>query len=107
VFADQGDILEGLRDRDLAYNQLIRPWKSRLALLNIKHASLIVDFRILLLTAISIFSRDLALACVQCILRDLSVDAEIRMVAMRDKSLEPSVPPGASAIVQSRQQQST
>ena len=27
VFADEGDILEGHLDPDLAYNQLIRPWK--------------------------------------------------------------------------------
>ena len=107
VFADEGDILEEHRDPDLAYNQLIRPWKSRLALLTVKHASLSLDFQILVLTAVAIFSRDRALAGVQRILRDLNVDEEIRTVALRDNSLEPSVPPGASTIVQSRQQQST
>ena len=30
VFSDEGDILEGSKDPDLDYNQLIRPWKSRL-----------------------------------------------------------------------------
>ena len=107
VFADEGDILEGHRDPDLAYNQLIRPWKSRLALINVENCSLILDLRVLLLTAVAIFSRDRALAGVQRILRDLNVDEEIRTVALRDDSLEPSVPPGASTIVQSRQQQST
>ena len=32
VFADEGEILRGSRDPDLAYHQVIRPWKSRLAL---------------------------------------------------------------------------
>ena len=31
VFSDEGDILEGQEDPDIAYNQLIRPGKSRLA----------------------------------------------------------------------------
>ena len=107
VFADEGDILEGREDSDLAYNQLIRPWKSRLALVSIQHASLSLDLKILVLTATAIFSRGRALEGVQRILRDLNVDEEIRTVALRDKSLKPSVPPGASTIVQSRQRQST
>ena len=32
VFSDEGDILEGSEDPDLDYNQLIRPWKSRLGI---------------------------------------------------------------------------
>ena len=32
VFSDEGDILSGSKDPDLKYNQVIRPWKSRLAL---------------------------------------------------------------------------
>ena len=107
VFADEGDILKGHEDPDLAYNQLIRPWKSRLALVSIQHASLSLDLKILALTAIAIFSRDRALAGVQRILRDLNVNEDICTVALRDKTLEPSVPPGASTIVQSRQGQST
>ena len=107
VFADEGDILEGHEDPDLAYNQLIRPWKSRLALVSIQHASLFLDLKILALTAIAIFSRDRALAGVQRILRDLNVNEDICAVALRDQTLKPSVPPGASTIVQSRQGQST
>ena len=33
VFSDEGEILAGSADPDLLYNQIIRPWKSRLALL--------------------------------------------------------------------------
>src|SRR3979409_1917469 len=32
VFADEGAVLEGSSDPDLLYNQIIRPWKSRLGL---------------------------------------------------------------------------
>ena len=102
VFADEGDILEGHQDPDLAYNQLIRPWKSRLALVTIEQVSLALDVKILVLTAIAIFSRSRALAGVQRILRNLNVDKDIRTVALRDEPLEPSVPPGATEIVQSR-----
>ena len=35
VFSDEGDILEGKINPDLTYNQLIRPWKSRLGLIYI------------------------------------------------------------------------
>ncbi|MEO8577078.1 MAG: sugar transferase, partial [Gemmatimonadales bacterium] len=35
VFADEGEILQGSDDPDLKYNQVIRPWKSRLGLLYI------------------------------------------------------------------------
>ena len=37
VFSDEGDILADKADPDLAYNQLIRPWKSRLGLIYIKN----------------------------------------------------------------------
>ena len=33
VFSDEGDILKDKKDPDLSYNQLIRPWKSRLGLI--------------------------------------------------------------------------
>ena len=32
VFSDESTILENVDDPDIAYNQLIRPWKSRLGL---------------------------------------------------------------------------
>ena len=38
VFADEGEILAGAADPDLLYNQIIRPWKSRLALLYLERA---------------------------------------------------------------------
>ena len=37
VFADEGDILKQHADPDLAYEQLIRPWKSRLSLFYVQN----------------------------------------------------------------------
>ena len=102
VFSDEGEILKDHEDPDLGYNQLIRPWKSRLALVNIRHSSLTLDLKIIFLTAVAIVSKDRALDGIQKILADLDVDEEIRAVASRDNPLEPSVPPGASEVVQSR-----
>ena len=97
VFSDEGDILDGHPNPDLAYNQLIRPWKSRLALTNIEHTSVGLDFRIIILTVVALFSRNMALAGVQRILQDLDVDADVCTVALRDRPLEPTAPPGATA----------
>lgn len=36
VFVDEGDILNGAKDLDLLFNQIERPWKSRLALFYIQ-----------------------------------------------------------------------
>lgn len=43
VFSDEGKILENKENPDLSYNQLIRPWKSRLGLIYIKHKSVLLD----------------------------------------------------------------
>ena len=47
VFSDEGSILEGRPDPDLSYNQLIRPYKSRLGLLYIAHARVGLDIRLI------------------------------------------------------------
>lgn len=102
VFSDEGDILKDSQDPDLDYNQLIRPWKSRLALVTVEHQSLWLDIRICLLTAMAIISRERALAGVQSILRDLGVDDLTKQAAARKEPLKPYPPPGASEVVMSR-----
>lgn len=102
VFSDEGDILKDSEDPDLDYNQLIRPWKSRLALVTVENSSLAMDFRIILLTAMAILSREKALKGVQAILKDLNVDPEIQRVAARMEPLKPTPPPGTNQIVTSR-----
>src|SRR6185312_1631464 len=60
VFADEGDILSGRPDPDLAYDQLIRPWKSRLGLFYIGKRSLSLDCKVILLTLLALVSRRFA-----------------------------------------------
>ena len=43
VFSDEGEILEGKENPNLTYNQLIRPWKSRLGLIYINNQSFLLN----------------------------------------------------------------
>jgi lipopolysaccharide/colanic/teichoic acid biosynthesis glycosyltransferase len=102
VFSDLNTILADSRDPDLDYNQLVRPWKSRLGLVYIDHQSLWLDVRLIALTALAIVSRPRALAGVQRILVELNVAEDVRRVARRTERLVPHPPPGASEIVTDR-----
>jgi len=102
VFSDEGDILAGRPDPDLAYNQLIRPWKSRLSLFHIEHQSLGLDIQVIFLTALAIVSRPRALERVSRLLRNLGAPADLVRVARRCDELVPTPPPGTTEIVTSR-----
>lgn len=102
VFSDEGDILNGRPDPDLAYNQLIRPWKSRLGLLYVQHHTLRLDLELLILTVVAIVARPRALEALQRVLVRLGADAETLRVARRDAPLQPSAPPGTDRVVTSR-----
>jgi len=99
VFSDEGEILHGSPEPDLLYNQIIRPWKSRLALLYIDHQSLATDLRLIFLTAVALVSRPAALRGVQSMLSDWGTDEMLCRVARREDCLAPYPPPGASEIV--------
>ena len=99
VFADEGDILNGSRNPDLLYNQIVRPWKSRLALLNIEKRTFLIDIRIIFLTVIGLFSRPLALKGVQKVLNDWNADELLRRMACRQEPLLAYPPPGGAARV--------
>lgn len=90
VFADEGEILRGSSDPDLDYKRLIKPWKSRLALLYIEKSSIPLDLRILYLTALTTFSRRRALRGVERTLRVLDADDDLIGVARRDRELCPA-----------------
>ena len=104
VFSDEGDILAGKDDPDIAYNQLIRPWKSRLGLFYVDHQSLALDIQIIVLTAVAIVHRPTALAGVARILDRLGAPDELQEVARRVRPLVPHPPPGSDQIVTSREQ---
>lgn len=102
VFADEGDILADKADPDLAYNQLIRPYKSQLGLAYIDNRSALLDVQLIWLTAIAIISRESALRSVAGVLEGLNVSPELRRVAARQEPLQPAPPPGADEVVSSR-----
>jgi lipopolysaccharide/colanic/teichoic acid biosynthesis glycosyltransferase len=103
VFADEGDILKDEVDPDLAYNQLIRPWKSRLGLFYIENQSLLLDIKLIFLTVVAIVSREKALRFVVDILKSLGAPEAMCEVAARQTKLAPYPPPGADEVVQSRE----
>lgn len=103
VFSDEGSILEGREDPDIAYNQLIRPGKSLLGLFYIDHRSLWIDLRVLVLTVMAVFSRRRALDGVVGILRQLNAPEQLVDIAARVRPLVPTPPPGARTIVTNRE----
>tara|TARA_Y100001968_G_scaffold319445_1_gene350980 strand:+ start:1051 stop:1809 length:759 start_codon:yes stop_codon:yes gene_type:complete len=102
VFSDEGDIINEYEDPDIAYNQLIRPWKSRLAIVYIENQNILLDLRIIVITFISLFNRRKALGLVTEILKRLKVSNEIIEVSKRRTKLIPSIPPGSNKIVTTR-----
>ena len=103
VFADEGDILRGSNDPDLRYNQVIRPWKSRLGLLYVDaDRSIGLDMRIIALTVLAAFDREKALASVRDIAESLGAREPLLSIISRSDPLPSAPPPGANDVVQSR-----
>ena len=102
VFSDLGDILKDYSDPDLAYNQLVRPWKSRLSICYIENQTFLLDIKLILITIIAIFSREIALQEVNKILLQMNVDDLLIKIASRKVELYPFPPPGATEVVVSR-----
>ena len=99
VFSDEGEILAGAGDPDLLYNQIIRPWKSRLALLYGEQRSGWYDLRILGLTLAGLVSRRRALDGVAAILVEWNAPPLLRRMAGRNEPLLAYPPPGAGQVV--------
>jgi lipopolysaccharide/colanic/teichoic acid biosynthesis glycosyltransferase len=102
VFADEADILEGHVDPDLVYNQLIRPWKSRLSLFYIDNRNILLAIKLIYLTFLSMISRSRALYRVSEELRRRGAPTELVQIALRKTALIPHPPPGTNDIVRSR-----
>lgn len=102
VFSDEGEILANKTDPDLSYNQLIRPWKSRLGIFYIENQTLRLDLALIFYTAIAIISKKKALSWVISQLVYLNASDELIKVSKRQESLYPSPPPGSSEIVSER-----
>ncbi len=100
AFADEGEILAGSADPDLLYNQIIRPWKSRLVLLYLENQTFLRDLHILLLTALALVSRPRALRSLTLLIDSMNAGEKLKAMAGRRMPLEAWPPPGASAIVE-------
>lgn len=102
VFSDEGSILENKEDPDLAYNQLIRPWKSRLGIIYIENMSIILDLQLIFYTAIAIISKSHSLKWIESKLKNYNVNDQILKICKREEPLYPFPPPGSNEIVGSR-----
>ena len=96
VFSDEGEILRDQPDPDRAYDELIRPWKSRLGLIYVEKRSLFLDIQLIIYTLVAIVSKKSALDHVVKRLRELEVDESIVSVAQRTDPLQPARPPGSA-----------
>ena len=94
VFADESEILQGAADPDAKYQEIIRPWKSRLALLYVRaRPGVVDDLRVMAMTAKAIANREAALAEVGRTVERLGGDAELTAVARRTAPLRAISPP--------------
>ena len=98
VFSDEGEILKGSADPDLLYNQIIRPWKSRLALAYIDHRSFWIDLWLILLTLVALISKPMALGALGSLLNGWGLDPLVIRMATRREPLLAYPPPGAEAV---------
>jgi lipopolysaccharide/colanic/teichoic acid biosynthesis glycosyltransferase len=99
VFSNLGALLVGYDDANLAYSRLIRPWKSRLGILYVEHLSFWLDFRVLLITVVSIFSNKIGKGLLyNKILKKISNDSILLGIASGVKNIYPYHPPGASEL---------
>lgn len=96
VFSDEAEILRGSNDPDLTYNLVIRPWKSRLGLHYLRTRTVLMDIRILCLTALAIAARSRALAGVQRILLETAAEPSLVRIAARTEPLVEAMPPGVT-----------
>ena len=102
IFSDEGDILANKNNPDLAYNQLIRPWKSRLGILYIENQSTLLDIQLIFLTIIAIFSRKTAIRWISKKLIDMDANDNIVEISKREIELYSYPPPGSNKVVTSR-----
>ena len=80
VFSDLAERIAGAADANQAYETMIRPTKSRLALFYVDHGNVSMDLVIVLATAISILNRPLAVRMVRWLLLRYGAPADLRSI---------------------------
>ncbi len=99
VFLNLGKVLEGSPDPKGDYNRLVRPWKSRLALLYVKNQSLGLSLRIIWLTILAFISHKKALEGVARIAQKYKANSKLERIIRQEVDLFPYPPPGAETVV--------
>jgi lipopolysaccharide/colanic/teichoic acid biosynthesis glycosyltransferase len=102
VFSDEGNILKEKNNPDLAYNQLIRPWKSRLGLIYVKNQSFLLDIKLIIYTLVAIISRRRALKWVENQLILMKANTNVINISRREVKLYPFPPPGMDKVITGR-----
>jgi lipopolysaccharide/colanic/teichoic acid biosynthesis glycosyltransferase len=102
VFSDEGDILKGKDNPDLVYNQLIRPWKSRLGLIYVENQSLLLDIKMIIYTIVAFASKQRALNWISSQLQLMNADYRVVNMSKREEELYPFPPPGMDKIITKR-----
>lgn len=100
VFADLGDILEGVDNPDLVYVQTIRPWKSRLALLYMANRSFKLDMCLLFFTFTNLFARRWTLKRLAAIVEKFEGCDVPKSIVLRETALFSYPPPGSDTVVE-------
>lgn len=103
MFSNLAERLSESKNPNLDYNQLIRPWKSRLGLLYVENQSFWLDLELVGLTAVSFVSRPGAVMGVARILRRIGAPDEVQQIVMGERKLSPYPPPGSDQVVVSRE----
>ena len=93
VFSDEGSILKDSKNPDLDYDRLIRPWKSRLAILYIENMSFKIDLKLIFLTFYNLINRKKTLIYLNSILRKITSDQEVLTISLRESELYEKEPP--------------
>lgn len=78
VFSDLAERIAGSADANQAYDTMIRPTKSKLALFYVDHGNVLMDFVIVVATAVSIVNRPLAVRMVYRLLVRYGAPADLR-----------------------------
>ncbi len=102
VFADLGSALADAPDPNIAYNQLVRPWKSRLGLHYVKCRSVALDAKLVLYTMTALMLRQWTLRKLSRELRKTGAPEDLWRFVLRDTPLRPQPPPGSDSVVTSR-----
>jgi len=102
IFSDEGEILKDTLDPDLSYNQLIRPWKSRLGIIYINQSNFLLDIKIILLTMVSLFDKKRSTRIINKFLVDKKYDDNLIEACKRNTELKPYPPPGFNNIITKR-----